>query len=532
MPNMLSGAGTFRVQLLEGTWLDGGSFTGQIPSKGYAYIQGTIGPDGNTPVSVIDGTGSTKTAGIYMDGGPSNLCAKDIMCNNFRANSVASGFVFTNKGISRLLCDNLYTNNNLWAGINADSIGQFYMWGGVHNGNTNYNIRVRGGVQISVGRPNQRKTFLLNSVGASVQIRDACTGHFDYVDIKNHPTTPRGTGVWVTNCSRVTYTGVILRNCSVGTECGVASTFSPGDVVYDNVPTRFRCTGSGAQDRDVDRGSLGGQGWDYDSYFDRYSLAANVSEINPPSATSFFYASQKTGLSAITFNVPRATVAQHIFGNADGNSLLRRDYDIPNLRVQDVINGVVRFRISATDVNPVQDNQAACGNASARWTVVHAATGTIATSDERHKMEIRPIDDACLHAWSKVEYVQYKFKDAAELKGEDAARWHFGLIAQRVKEVFESEGLDAFEYGLLCYDEWDAVPAETETHVYGDVRCIATGDVLESDVPMPTTEAGKDWHPTREEVVEIVAARPAGNRYGIRYEEALALECAYLRSQL
>ncbi|GLO44142.1 hypothetical protein PPUN109347_07040 [Pseudomonas putida] len=26
--------------------------------------------------------------------------------------------------------------------------------------------------------------------------------------------------------------------------------------------------------------------------------------------------------------------------------------------------------------------------------------------------------------------------------------------------------------------------------------------------------------------------KPAGNRFGIRYEEALALECAYLRSKL
>jgi hypothetical protein len=56
-------------------------------------------------------------------------------------------------------------------------------------------------------------------------------------------------------------------------------------------------------------------------------------------------------------------------------------------------------------------------------------------------------------------------------------------VAQRVKEVFEEHGIDPFEFGILCYDSWD-------------------------------NEDG------------------AGDRYGIRYEEALALECAYLRRQV
>jgi hypothetical protein len=127
---------------------------------------------------------------------------------------------------------------------------------------------------------------------------------------------------------------------------------------------------------------------------------------------------------------------------------------------------------------PSTDNVTAMGGPANRWTVVYAATGAINTSDERQKQQIKPIDAAALSAWAKVEYCQYKFNDAVEKKG-DGARWHFGLIAQRVKEAFESEGLTAFDYGVLCYDN-----AEGE------------------------------------------------DRYGIRYEEALALECAYLRSKL
>ncbi len=131
-----------------------------------------------------------------------------------------------------------------------------------------------------------------------------------------------------------------------------------------------------------------------------------------------------------------------------------------------------------TFFRPGSDNVTALGGPSNRWSVVYAATGAINTSDERQKQQIKPIDAAALRAWAKVEYCQYKFNDAVEKKGA-GARWHFGLIAQRVKEAFESEGLNAFEYGVLCHDTWED-----------------------------------------------------GDRYGIRYEEALALECAYLRSQL
>jgi hypothetical protein len=131
-----------------------------------------------------------------------------------------------------------------------------------------------------------------------------------------------------------------------------------------------------------------------------------------------------------------------------------------------------------TFFRPSTDNVTALGGPANRWSVVYSATGTINTSDERQKQQTKPIDASALRAWAKVEYVQFKFNDAVKTKG-DGARWHFGLIAQQVKEAFESEGLDAFEYGVLCHDKWEG-----------------------------------------------------GDAYGIRYEEALALECAYLRSKL
>lgn len=162
--------------------------------------------------------------------------------------------------------------------------------------------------------------------------------------------------------------------------------------------------------------------------------------------------------------------------------------------------------LQSTTFNPGVDNAATCGAAASRWSVVYAATGTINTSDERTKQQIQPINDAVLRAWGKVNFCQFKFNDAVEQKG-DGARWHFGLVAQRVKEAFESEGLDPFAYGILCHDSWDEQP-----EVLADV-------------------VDEEGNPTGQKVV-VESHRAAGDIYGIRYEEALVLECAYLRSKV
>ena len=148
---------------------------------------------------------------------------------------------------------------------------------------------------------------------------------------------------------------------------------------------------------------------------------------------------------------------------------------------------------------PQSDNAYSCGTAAKRWSVVYAATALINTSDERTKEQITTDLTPELKAWAKVEYCKFKFKDSVAEKS-DGARWHIGLIAQRVKEAFESEGLDAFAYGILCYDKWD--------------------DKYTTQIDEKGNETGK------------TLVTSAGDIYGIRYEEALALECAYLRSKL
>src|SRR5206468_12996204 len=118
----------------------------------------------------------------------------------------------------------------------------------------------------------------------------------------------------------------------------------------------------------------------------------------------------------------------------------------------------LQFLSGSGSIVPVTDNLAALGQPSNRYSTVYAATATINTSDERQKDEIVDVPDAVLRAWSRVNFRQFKFKDAIAHRG-DKARLHIGVIAQQVKESFEAEGLDPFSYGLLCYDEWDARPA-------------------------------------------------------------------------
>jgi hypothetical protein len=176
--------------------------------------------------------------------------------------------------------------------------------------------------------------------------------------------------------------------------------------------------------------------------------------------------------------------------HTSGNDETVNDYDA---RIQatggTTTDGRATITIFATNTDtqtlrPRADNSYALGGASRRWTQLFAATTTISTSDEREKQQAIPIQEGVLNAWADVQYVQFKYNDAVEQKG-NSARWHFGLIAQRVKQAFENHGIDPFAYGILCYDEWQD-----------------------------------------EDTMQV------NSRYGIRYEEALALECAYLRRKI
>lgn len=134
-------------------------------------------------------------------------------------------------------------------------------------------------------------------------------------------------------------------------------------------------------------------------------------------------------------------------------------------------------------VLPGSDNAQNFGAGSLRWGTIYAGTGAINTSDLLSKTNINSdIVDAVYRAVRNIDIVQYQFIDAVEKKSEDGARIHFGVIAQYVGKAFENEGLDPNRFGLFCYDKWD-----DEYDVEGNL------------------------------------INPAGERYGIRYDELHSL---------
>ena len=152
------------------------------------------------------------------------------------------------------------------------------------------------------------------------------------------------------------------------------------------------------------------------------------------------------------------------------------------------------------------DNATYLGYANARWKEVYAATGTIDTSDSRLKNSVKDIDDSLLDAWETIQPKQYKFNDATESKG-DSARFHTGYIAQDIQKACTDNNIDATRYGLFCYDSWEEEPEVTE------------------DI-----EVEKDGVKTTEKRI-VQQKREKGDMYALRYEEALVVECAYLRRE-
>ena len=146
------------------------------------------------------------------------------------------------------------------------------------------------------------------------------------------------------------------------------------------------------------------------------------------------------------------------------------------------VSGATAFQAVTSSFRPQIDGSPNLGAASQRWNTVYATTGTINTSDEREKQQIRALTAAEQRVAVALKSLvkAFKFNSAVQAKG-DAARIHVGVIAQEVIAAFQAENLDPMRYGIVCYDQWDA-----------------EGD------------------------------RPAGDRYGVRYEELLAFIIAAL----
>ena len=154
------------------------------------------------------------------------------------------------------------------------------------------------------------------------------------------------------------------------------------------------------------------------------------------------------------------------------------------------------------------------GTSTYQWKDCYLQNSPIVSSDERLKQDIEEIPEAVFKAWARVNFKQYRFKEAVASKGDDA-RKHVGLIAQHILAAFEAEGLDATDYGIVCHGSWD--------DQYVDEQVIDVEAVYDKDGNVVTPEKSH---------TEKRFVKAAGDVWTVRYEEALALETAYQRWRL
>lgn len=142
----------------------------------------------------------------------------------------------------------------------------------------------------------------------------------------------------------------------------------------------------------------------------------------------------------------------------------------------------------AGGLRPTTDSTSSLGTSWQRWSNIYATNGIINTSDAREKCDIRPLSAAEARVASCIKGLirAFRWKNAQSDKG-SKARIHIGVIAQDIRDAFSAEGLSAFDYGILCHDSWEAKPEQRD-------------------------KKGNT----------IAPAMPAGERYGVRYEELMS----------
>lgn len=195
--------------------------------------------------------------------------------------------------------------------------------------------------------------------------------------------------------------------------------------------------------------------------------------------------------------------------NSDGNN---------NLLM--AVNGTNYASFDTVRFYPSTDNSYDLGISSKRFDDIFATNGTIQTSDRNEKQDIEALSDAeqRVAVAAKGLLRKYRWKDAVAEKG-DAARIHFGIIAQDLQDAFAAEGLDAGRYAMFISSTW----WETQT----DVPAVeAVAEVLDEDGNVVTEAVeAKDAY-TRTDTYETLEEAPEGaterTRLGVRYPELLA----------
>lgn len=113
------------------------------------------------------------------------------------------------------------------------------------------------------------------------------------------------------------------------------------------------------------------------------------------------------------------------------------------------------YPFSPSLISYVIHNPMDLGTAAYKWGSVYCQDDTFNDSDRNLKEDISELNEAEKRVAVKCKGLvrKYRWKSRVSMKGENA-RYHIGIIAQELQEAFESEGLNAFDYGMIGRDTW------------------------------------------------------------------------------
>ena len=484
--------GSWAVQLAAGTYTTGVYIYG-LRSRYPIVLKGpSVGGHPNVPTAIIDGGGLPANSVLVYFQNYMQITAQDVKLINVNASSVALEADYH----CILSTNNVHITGGAYTGINVSGHTRLNLSGGIIDG-PKYGVNIYGSSQGTVGyggSAGANRPLIKNCIIAGVWFAGGY-GHIDYCDLQNN-----ARNVYLINNSRAHVMGCACSGASIA------------DVVVEGASTWFNDTivpNTFSSTRAFAHGGCFEQGADsyrfqYDKTTDRFKFGGN--SVTTPVAKFEFQCSATTSGSSYNSNtlaVMDFSGTTNWFGlSGPGNSVTGLMWSAPSKPAQGAFyysfstdsfeiwgaNQGHSWRLDATKFGPSQDNVRSLGDGSLRWSTVYAGTGTINTSDAREKQDIQEVLDAERRVATaiKASFGRYRFKDAVKVKG-SKARWHFGVTAQAVRQAFKAEGLDARDYGMFCYDEWPEIAERRDDD----------GNVI------------KEY-------------RPAGNRYGLRYDELFA----------
>jgi hypothetical protein len=133
--------------------------------------------------------------------------------------------------------------------------------------------------------------------------------------------------------------------------------------------------------------------------------------------------------------------------------------ELRNGSVYGVLGVVLDYSTGARNFRPLETGTHYCGVAAFSWAGGSTQVAFTVTSDARKKQQIKSLSQSELSVAVKLKGLLRSFKLNSQVdEFGDKAKIHVGVIAQDVIAAFKTEGLNALDYEIVNYSEWEGSP--------------------------------------------------------------------------